>query len=160
MNTQRFACAVVSQLAAPVTSAGDAGTGEATTDEIRAARGTPRRPRDRESPQPAGGKRALLHARRQRQRAIRIAESGSTDSEQPLCLRTGDGALVFVLRLAASGLLVERMQRRPIGTCFAQTLLFTDHAGFARWCDADTVRFDEPVLYHRLRREGHARLGD
>lgn len=115
--------------------------------------------RGREGPQPISGKHALLHARRLRQREARIATQPSVDGERALRLRTEDGGVAFVLRPAASGLVVERTQRRPLGACFVQSILFTDHDGFSRWCEADAVRFDEPVLYDRLRREGHARLG-
>jgi hypothetical protein len=125
--------------------------------EVSATRGMPGR--DRLKARPISGKHALLHARRMRQREARIATRPSPEVEGALRLRTEDGAVMFVLRPAASGLVVERTQRRPLGTCFVQSFLFTDHDGFRRWCEADTVRFDEPVLYDRLRREGDARLG-
>lgn len=117
--------------------------------------------RERESgtPRPIAGKHALLHARRLRQREARLTERASADGEAAIRLRTEDGAVTFVLRPATCGLVVERTQRRPLGACFMQSLLFTDRVGFDRWCEADTIRFDEPVVYDRLRREGHARLG-
>ncbi len=127
--------------------------------EVSAARGVPGRGQHKGDARPISGKHALLHARRLRQREARIAAHPSEDGDLALRLRTEDGAVVFVLRSAPSGLVVERTQRRPLGACFVQTLLFTDQDGFARWYEADAVRFDEPVLYDRLRREGHARLG-
>jgi hypothetical protein len=126
---------------------------------VSAARGVPGRNQHSDVARPASGKHALLHARRLRLRESRVTAHPSDEGDLALRLRTEDGALVFVLQPAASGLVVERTQRRPLGACFVQTLLFTDHDGFARWCEADAVRFDEPVLYDRLRREGHARLG-
>jgi hypothetical protein len=127
--------------------------------EVSAARGVPGCDQHKGDARPISGKHALLHARRLRLREARIAAHPSNEGDLALRLRAEDGALVFVLRPAASGLVVERTQRRPLGACFVQTLLFTDHNGFARWCEADAVRFEEPVLYDRLRREGHARLG-
>jgi hypothetical protein len=127
--------------------------------EVSAARGVPWRDQHKGDARATSGKHALLHARRLRQREARVAAHPSDEGDLALRLRTEDGALAFVLRPAASGLVVERTQRRPLGACFVQTLLFTDHDGFSRWCEADAVRFDEPVLYDRLRREGHARLG-
>jgi hypothetical protein len=127
--------------------------------EVSAARALPERARHNDEARPISGKHAMLHARRLRQREARVAAHPSAEGDLALRLRTEDGALVFVLRPAASGLVVERTQRRPLGACFVQTLLFSDQDGFARWCEADAVRFDEPVLYDRLRREGHARLG-
>lgn len=127
--------------------------------DVSATRGVPGRDQHVGAARPISGKHALLHARRLRQREARIAAQPRADGERALRLRTEDGAVVFVLRPAASGLVVERTQRRPLGACFVQSLLFTDHDGFNRWCEVDVVRFDEPVLYDRLRREGHARLG-
>lgn len=127
--------------------------------EVSAARALPGRAPHNDDARPIGGKHALLHARRLRLRESRVAAHPSDEGDLALRLRTEDGALVFVLRPAASGLIVERTQRRPLGAWFVQTLLFTDQDGFRRWCEADAVRFDEPVLYDRLRREGHARLG-
>lgn len=111
-----------------------------------------------ETPRPISGKRALLYARRLRERDARLDARVPTDDDRTLRLRTGDGAVVLVLRAVDSGLVIERTQRRPLGTCFVQTLLFTDREAFDRWLDADAMRFDEPALHDRLRREGHARL--
>ena len=126
--------------------------------EVSASRGRSARDRVQDAALPISGKHALLHARRMRQREARTATRPLADVEGALRLRTEDGAVTFVLRPAASGLVVERTQRRPLGACFVQSFLFTDHEGFRRWCEADAVRFDEPVLYDRLRREGDARL--
>ncbi|MFO1219660.1 MAG: hypothetical protein U1E89_14935 [Burkholderiaceae bacterium] len=141
-----------------IDSAISAVTGTATA-EVSASRGRSARDQLKDAARPISGKHALLHARRMRQREARVATRPMAESEGALRLRTEDGALVFVLRPAASGLVVERTQRRPLGACFVQSFLFTDHDGFRRWCEADAVRFDEPVLYDRLRREGDARLG-
>lgn len=112
-----------------------------------------------ESPRPLSGKRALLHARRLRIGQERVGAAANAEGSGASLLRAEDGAVMFILRSCAAGLLIERTQRRPLGACLVQTLLFSDHDGFKRWCEADAIRFDEPVLYDRLRREGHARLG-
>lgn len=127
--------------------------------EVSASRAARQRGWDREGVRPLGEKRALLHAQRQRADKVRFVARPAAGSDGALLLRTEDGAVAFVLRRATSGLTVERTQRRPLGACLVQTLLFTVHEAFARWCEADAVRFDEPVLYDRLRREGDALLG-
>ena len=65
--------------------------------------------RGREGPQPISGKRALLHARRLRQREAHIAAQPSADGELALRLRTEDGGVAFVLRPAAAGLVVGKL---------------------------------------------------
>ncbi|KNZ30870.1 MAG: hypothetical protein AD742_20295 [Methylibium sp. NZG] len=122
--------------------------------EVSASRAARQREWDSEGARPLGEKRALLHAQRQRADKVRFVARPVAGNDGALLLRTEDGAVAFVLRSATSGLMVERTQRRSLGACLVQTLLFTEHEAFARWCGADTVRFDEPVLYDRLRREG------
>lgn len=124
-----------------------------------ASRALVRREQGNGTARPAVGKHALLHARRLREREARMADNAPDDGELAIRLRTEDGAVVYVLRPATSGLVIERIQRRPLGACFMQSLLFTDREGFDRWCESDAIRFDEPVLYNRLCREGQARLG-
>jgi hypothetical protein len=126
--------------------------------EVSATRAAKQRAWAREEIRPLGEKRALLHAQRQRADKVRFVARPATGRDGALLLRTEDGAVAFVLRGATSGLTVERTQRRPLGACLVQTLLFTSHEAFARWCEADAVRFDEPVLYDRLRREGDVLL--
>ena len=126
--------------------------------EVSASRTARQRAWERDGVRPLGEKRALLHAQRQRADKVRFVARPTTTRDGALLLRTEDGAVAFVLRSATSGLTVERTQRRPLGACLVQTLLFTSHEAFARWCEADAVRFDEPVLYDRLRREGNVFL--
>lgn len=120
---------------------------------------TSRRKGEADPPRPVAGKRALLHARRLLQRELQSTVASPNDCESALRLRADDGSVSFVLSACELGLVVERTQRRPLGACFVQALLFTAHDSFDRWCEADATRFDEPMLHHRLRREGHARLG-
>jgi hypothetical protein len=34
-------------------------------------------------------------------------------------------------------------------------ITFDTAAAFDRWCESEPIRFDEPALHDRLRREGH-----
>jgi hypothetical protein len=36
--------------------------------------------------------------------------------------------------------------------------LFRDESSFTRWCEADSTRFDYPLVYVNLKREGEALL--
>jgi hypothetical protein len=111
-----------------------------------------------DEPRPLEGKRALLQARRARQLTRRLFREPVQPGDRSLILCATDGALTFVLRQSNVGLVVERIQRHSPSTRLAQTLLFTDHAAFASWCDADSVKFIEPALHDRLCREGLAIL--
>lgn len=104
---------------------------------------------------PLGPKAALLHARRSRLKVSQPAAAPQsntvTDSVQ-LC--SEDGAVSFVVTPRSDGLFIERTQRRPLGIHLAQSFVFEDLAAFVRWCEADPIRFDHPVLHGRLRRQG------
>ncbi|WP_144290118.1 hypothetical protein [Ideonella sp. A 288] len=77
---------------------------------------------------------------------------GTPDGE--LRLSTADAALSFAVRAVAGGLYVERVQRRPRGVRQVQSLVFTALDEFTAWCDAEPLRFDDPLLFQRLRRVG------
>ena len=109
---------------------------------------------------PARDKRALLNKRRLAAGTLRCVARRVAASDDALLLQTGNAAVTFVLMSSPSGLLVERTQRRPLGVCVIQNLLFTDRGDFVHWCERDRLRFDEPVLFDRLLREGHARFAD
>jgi hypothetical protein len=51
-------------------------------------------------------------------------------------------------------LFVERVEQRKPGARVVQSTLFRDAAAFTRWCEADAVRFDYPMIYVRLKRHG------
>lgn len=74
-------------------------------------------------------------------------------------LRSDDGALQFTLAPVAHGVFVERVAMRGDAARVVQTVLFTDGGSFDRWCDTDTTRFDYPVLYVRLKRDGGTFFG-
>lgn len=69
---------------------------------------------------------------------------------------SGDGSVTYTLTRTSSGLLVERVQQRFGGARIVQTALFTDAEVFHRWCAADSIRFDHPLVYANLRRAGDA----
>ena len=58
----------------------------------------------------------------------------------------------FTLQREAGGLYVERQDIPFRGLRVAQLISFADAAGFERWCDADALRFDDPLLHAQLKR--------
>lgn len=101
---------------------------------------------------PLGSKRAAL---RQRRKASPSARQHALPPE-PGVIVVGDEHLSFKLRPTAEGLLVVRSQRQPAASCLTQTLLFDEVTAFDRWCESEPARFDTPLLFGRLCREGHA----
>ena len=74
-------------------------------------------------------------------------------------VRSEDGTIAFTLWRATTGVFVERVQlRRGRGTVVHSTM-FTDGKSFERWCDADTVRFEYPLVHVTLKRNGTTLLG-
>lgn len=71
-------------------------------------------------------------------------------------LRSDDGVIAFTLAATKHGLFVERVRLRPGVVRIVQSTLFTDGRSFNRWCDADAVRFEYPVVYVNLKRNGDA----
>jgi hypothetical protein len=69
-------------------------------------------------------------------------------------LHSDDGIVSFRLAPSHCGLFVERIRVRPEGAFVAQSTVFADERSFQQWCDADSVRFDYPVVYVSLKREG------
>lgn len=106
-----------------------------------------------------GDKATALHQRRQRQRLASTAREVQRRPADTTVLITADGAVAFALQRCASGLFVERTQRRPLGAQLVQTMLFSDIDKLRRWRELEPLRFDDPVLYDRLCREGDDALG-
>lgn len=82
-----------------------------------------------------------------------------TPSQSQLWRRPGvesvcsdDGALEFRLSSCEAGLFVERVEHRSQRARVVQSAIFNSARAFERWCDADAVRFDYPVLYVTLKR--------
>ncbi|MFZ2990695.1 hypothetical protein [Ideonella sp.] len=111
-----------------------------------------------EPARPLGAKRAALQLRRQSAPVPVEAKDQRTDTGERT-LASQDATVAFALRATAFGLLIERTQRQAFGTRLVQTMVFEDQPTFDRWCDSEPMRFDDPMLYDRLRREGHDALG-
>ncbi|RYF58750.1 MAG: hypothetical protein EOO27_11540 [Comamonadaceae bacterium] len=79
----------------------------------------------------------------------------STRRPQARTVSSDDGSVSFTLARMPGGVLVERVQFRGGTARVVQTALFTDDESFRRWCDADTLRFDYPLLHVSLRHDGN-----
>lgn len=95
---------------------------------------------------PLGAKRQALQTRR------------AQTATQAVGLVANSASVAFDLRRASAGLLVERTQSRALGACLVQTMFFKDLRMFERWCDAEPTRFDDPMRFSQLRRDGHEAL--
>ena len=105
-----------------------------------------------------GPKANQLRARRQQSGTPR--PSAAIEPYEAVRLTTADAAVSFVLKASGSALYVERIQRRPLGTHVVQCMVFAGADDFARWCDAEPLRFDDPGLHQRLCRRGREIFGD
>lgn len=104
-----------------------------------------------------GPKASQLQARRQQHGAARPGTDAAP--REALQLTTADAAVTFVLKASGGTLYVERIQRRPLGTHVVQCMVFGSADDFARWCDAEPLRFDDPGLHQRLCRRGREYFG-
>ena len=134
---------------------GSSNEAQGTSDERPAPRARRRRRPGQEQVRPLGPKAAVLHARRQRLSVAKAAARAARNAPAgEFILATEDGAFAFALRGSPCGLYVERTQRHPLGAHLVQSMIFNGSDAFLRWCAADPVRFDHPVLFGRLRRQG------
>jgi len=107
-------------------------------------------------------KQAKLHARK----FLRLTSTWRAGLSQKAggpggrLLTSADGTLAFAIRPTAVGLWVERRHFPLSGPRTAHTLMFDSPACFETWCTADPVRFEDPMLYEELRREGHEAFGE
>ena len=131
----------------------------ATAREVSSPPGKRRLDRIDEPARPLGPKRAALQLRRQRIASPPVATNSQSPSQGTPTLVSQDGSVGFVLRASLNGLLIERTLRRAIGARLVQCMVFGDPGTFDRWCESEPMRFEDPVLYDRLRREGHEALG-
>ena len=83
--------------------------------------------------------------------------SGLVSTRRPQARRVSsdDGSVSFTLARMPGGVLVERVQFHRGTARVVQTMLFADDESFQRWCDADALRFDHPLLHMSLRRDGN-----
>jgi hypothetical protein len=85
--------------------------------------------------------------------------TASVDSNSAVALRSHDGAVCFRLQATPLGVCIERERRlAPARARLVQSVVFTDWADFNRWCEADSVRFDYPIVFHDLKRAANALL--
>jgi hypothetical protein len=108
---------------------------------------------------PLGAKRAALQLRRQGLAPAACRKANPSDAGA-LTLVSKNASVTFTLRATAFGLLVERTQRPVVGTRLVQVMIFVDLPAFDRWCHSEPMRFDDPVLYVQLRREGYGALSE
>lgn len=94
-----------------------------------------------------------LGAKRQALQTLRAQTAA-----QAVGLVANIASVAFDLRPTSNGLLVERTQSRALGACLVQTMFFKDLRMFERWCDAEPTRFDDPMRFSQLRRDGHEAL--
>lgn len=85
--------------------------------------------------------------------------SGPT-AAQERTVATDDGSLTYRLMASRKGLVVERIRHRKKTGRVAVSALFADEQSFGRWCDADPVRFEHPLVHFRLRKEGQELLDE
>ena len=71
-------------------------------------------------------------------------------------LRSEDGVVAMHVAATDTGVFVERTLAHSTQALIVMAMLFQDAERFAAWCDADVVRFDYPVLFPTLKRDGHA----
>lgn len=110
---------------------------------------------------PLSPKATALHLRRLQANTLKSAKAvpgADTGPDGPWLLNSEDGALSFSLQATPAGFYVERTQRRPLDAHLMQAMLFERLEEFLAWCEADSVRFDHPLLYLRLRRHGDEHL--
>jgi hypothetical protein len=125
--------------------------GQATAEGAPA--GLPRRDRAALPAATLGPKATLIHARRRQRGEIASTDAGTRR------IATDNCSLSYVVQPVGSALYVERRQRRPLGADVLQSMVFTSVDEFQRWCDAEPVRFDDPVLHRQLCRCGEEFFG-
>jgi hypothetical protein len=106
---------------------------------------------------PLGPKASLRHARRQQRTSNPASDQASHET---LRLSTRDALITLVMQRVGNALYVERTQRRPLGTHLVQSMVFETAEEFARWCDAEPLRFNDPPLHARLRRRAEEFFGE
>ncbi|UUX97310.1 hypothetical protein [Aquabacterium sp. J223] len=82
-----------------------------------------------------------------------------SEAEGPIVVRSDDGTVSYRLQPTRHGLCVERERKQVCGRArLVHTAIFRDSACFLRWCEADSVRFDYPIVFSDIRRKGGALL--
>ena len=87
------------------------------------------------------------------------AKNSPADGARGVVVKSDDGGVCFRLRPTRSGLWVQRDRwRKDNHARLVQSVVFASSDGFARWCEADSVRFDYPIVFSAIKREGGALL--
>lgn len=87
------------------------------------------------------------------------AKNSPADGSRGVVVKSDDGDVCFRLRPTRAGLWVQRDRRHKDSHArLVQSVVFDNSDRFARWCDADSVRFDYPFVFSAIRREGGALL--
>lgn len=81
----------------------------------------------------------------------RATNGGGKSDLSSLRAHNSKSKMRFSLQLVRGGLYVEREEIPSCGLRTLQSMCFSDHDGFVRWCDGDPVRFEHPVLHLKLR---------
>lgn len=88
-----------------------------------------------------------------------IRKTSPREGGKGIVVQSDDGAVRFRLQTTHIGLWVERVRRRDDHQArLVQSVVFSNTIGFSRWCDADLVRFDYPIVFLNIKREGVALL--
>jgi hypothetical protein len=111
-----------------------------------------------EPARPLGAKRAALLAQRTLQQTPRTRRKTECPATGEVRLASTNDAVTLVLRRTTHGLLIERTQRQVVGMRLVQALVFADQNSFDHWCEFESLRFEDGLLFGKLVREGHAAL--
>ena len=57
---------------------------------------------------------------------------------------------------AEMGVFVEMTYSHPSMAVIVMAMVFDDRERFGAWCDADAARFNYPMFFHNLKRDGSA----
>jgi hypothetical protein len=88
---------------------------------------------------------------------MRVTKATSADAPDGVVVRSDDGAIAYKLRRTGMGVVVVRERRQAAAKArLTQTAIFREANGFMRWCEADSIRFDYPLVFSAVRREGSA----
>lgn len=79
----------------------------------------------------------------------------SSPSPEFWTFQSSDGTFGFRICRAQTGIYVERVQFRHGKGRVIQSIIFVDGRSFERWCDADSMRFEHPLVHANLRRHGN-----
>ncbi len=87
------------------------------------------------------------------------SQSRGFDPDGSVVVKSDDGAVSYCLQPTHLGLCVQRERRHALGRArLVHTAVFQDCECFLQWCDADSVRFDYPIVLLAIRRQGCAML--